>query len=921
MATTAPASTSAEPAATLALSTTQIKLADRTIELRGLTVEQGQIIYDALPPHYKAMADNYASIAKNYERALKINLPQGMSFDQAFQHFTEAMKTGVDFASEKTATYLKEFNQVFGNIPAISALRTTTTAVGNLSSALGGATSAASDILGIPGAILNVSGLMLTEMFGAIKPSISDGQARAFGAALAGAALHENAVRQGMPLIANPLTGEKSIVFENMGEATAAGAEHATTSIPILSDVWSYIVAAGKLVMSYFSKDPAIKNLSFMERWNHSLAEARSEQTARQPDLTYEQRLEARLAAGEIKRAAAKVERAEVVAGLSTKDYVAATTVPNVHVGQDGKTTVVTLDAQGQAKASSLKAPDGSEVGRIDRIVAETGDIAPGLQEVVKEGNGYAMTGYAAGAGALAGAEYRWKPIRRLSNLGVSAATSLTQTASAIGTGLASVTVRAATAVTGWVLPNSEGPQKYFQPNQDKVDATVKAVGNATRVAAEKAGKSADEITKLVATAEEAAKKTALTSARPLHSRAVDFLRPVGDGVQAGGKYVRNLLSMTHEVTVAATDVIKTKLQWDVRSSAQKAADEIAKKTLVEAVPVTAPVVTAAPAPVVTAAAAPATATAAAQPPVAAATAAPAKTAGTGLMGRVRELGQSASALLRGARSKWLVGGAALAGAGAASAQGQSVVAGASSFASDITGLSDVKRGDPVRGAAVFSNLFTRLMVSPVEAVDNYRLVENLRAIDSGLVEQLSRLVSANSAASGNEYLKRVAQLKEMQARGVSHVTVSGALSQESIGKFLYEGKPIHSHNPASDVMTVSGLPATIAEMIDTNLRLYLATGGTIEQARAMLAPTGTLPADPALSAAVVAQQTRAAAVAAAVASPEAQRAIGNAQMAINRGAPVVFGKVSSAKPGSFVAPATPPMQVAEHQLSAFPAA
>ncbi len=393
-------------AATKPASTTTIALDGKEIELRGISVEQGQQIYAALPAEYKQRADAYAAIAKNYERALKIEMPEGMSFSQGWKEYSDAVKKGVDFAHEGVAPHLKKLDAWVKehDIPVFSSMRRADGVLEATGDALNAARGGASDAWNMLDNVGKFLGVVGNEAKGATKNAlglgISDAQAKAFGTVFAAAEFHESAVRQGLPLISNPFGKHgDSLVFNYKGEALGAAGEHVTTSVPILSTVWTLIVAAAKFVKSFFSDDDA-KDITLGQRWEKSLAAARAEHDAKHPELSYEERLVARIKAGETERAADKVTKAETVADIKTAGLVAASTGKTPYVAKDGTTNLVATNAAGTPTGAPLVDADGKPVGRIDRVANAAGDVAPNTANAVKQGNVAAIG--AAGVGVVA---------------------------------------------------------------------------------------------------------------------------------------------------------------------------------------------------------------------------------------------------------------------------------------------------------------------------------------------------------------------------------------------------------------------------------------------------------------------------------------------------------------------------------------
>lgn len=410
---TAPA-TQAPAAATA--SDTIIKLDGKEVELKGITVEQTTAMYEALPAEYKHRADAYAKIAKNIERVIK-DLPAGMSVGKAWEEYTQAFDSTGKFIKDGSKPWLEKFHAAVEGTP-LAALRTGDSLAEIMGSAKKGVGAGISDATGAVGNFGKLLEVLGAEVKGATKDAfgiatVSDAQAKALGTVFAAAEFHESAVRQGLPVLDASLN---NLVVKYPLAAAGAAAEHATASVPIASDVWSYIVAAAKFVMNLFSNafgENADKNLPFFDNlakawektsYSASLAEARGEQAAKNPSLSFGERLEARVKAGETERAAAKLEAAQVEQKLNVPEgTVAAANGKAPFVAPNGTLNQTTPDASGKPEVKPVLGADGKPVDRVERIVGAAAGVFPETTKALKEGDPTTIAGVAAGT-ALAGA-------------------------------------------------------------------------------------------------------------------------------------------------------------------------------------------------------------------------------------------------------------------------------------------------------------------------------------------------------------------------------------------------------------------------------------------------------------------------------------------------------------------------------------
>ena len=557
-----------------------------------------------------------------------------------------------------------------------------------------------------------------------------------------------------------------------------------------------------------------------------------------------------------------ELTKLEKIGGLDTKTYGHLLAYGGVVRGVDGRDTHVAAADSNNAgpstpgrntPADAAAAAAKREQERksfLERLQQEAGDnhFAGTAATADKAGWGGTLT-----AGALAaGAEYKTRVFSRISNTVVGVSNWGAQLVTSATTNTAAFASRVTGNIVGWVMPSSDGLQKVVD------DAGEKAAKEATKQA-KKAGLEGEALAAKVAEAKEAAREAAMKGLqeRGAVSRAIDPLRAIGDNARDAGKVGSDLFKGLGDWANAKLDAIKSKLTFDTRSAAQKAADEALKQTAGTTGQAAAQV------------AAPAAQT------VAQTTAHATVTAQTVAQGVEKAVPQSmwakgtekAAVLLNkiGAKKLALLLGAGGA-AGAASARGvdgQQAVMSVGERIAEVTGANDVvNNGKPFLGVAKFADIFTWIGIpsfeQAVKAPDQLKAMEQ---IDVAKLNQISALVTAQTKATGNEYLDQVIKLKAMQARGVKEVAFMPPSSIDDAGRVLYEGKAIATPNYSGNPMNMITQPmtTTVSEMIKTNLQLYVVKGGDVAQAQALLgialaqAPaTGTLKADPAMSEAAV---------------------------------------------------------------------
>jgi hypothetical protein len=185
----------------------------------------------------------------------------------------------------------------------------------------------------------------------------------------------------------------------------------------------------------------------------------------------------------------------------------------------------------------------------------------------------------------------------------------------------------------------------------------------------------------------------------------------------------------------------------------------------------------------------------------------------------------------------------------------------------NIFGVEDFSKGDWKRGSAT---VVQNLIFLPVRTeLDQHRDRKNTAKLDGQPVQQIIDLVPAKAKATtgnawkdgynhamgehetGNIYLDRIMQLKEMKARGVTTVGVSTSGSNllwsldERVGDIRYEGSQRGFMRGLKESAlalvtlgdTFKSTEMTIDQAIELNSRQYLVRGGSVDAARTAVAP------------------------------------------------------------------------------------
>jgi hypothetical protein len=388
-------------------SPTSVHVAGLYYELHNLSVEDGAKLYDLLPTtptNYKQIADQYAQLAKIYESSVQIALPEGMDRQTAWGNYLKFVRSG-ESLTDKTAPYIKDFSTLVGT-QMQTALKGTSVGDGieNTNNALrftGGALGGVYDFAMTIPRLVSLGGTAAGEAAGAVTPGISDGQAKAFGAAYAAAMLHEGAMRENMPMFDSPFNDQKSMFWSYPIEASMAGLEYLSMNVPLVKEAYPYIIAAAKWVWEAVTH---IGSTDKARSFSEILADTKTNiEKKHREGATWRSLTEERLRGNEVGAAEQKMIAAETVGGISTRDLAPLAGSGGVINGQDGYRYTVDPNAKGGVAVQQMQGPDGKPIDRIDRIgesaanvLGQTGqNIADGKADAADFGG---VLGYGAAA-------------------------------------------------------------------------------------------------------------------------------------------------------------------------------------------------------------------------------------------------------------------------------------------------------------------------------------------------------------------------------------------------------------------------------------------------------------------------------------------------------------------------------------------
>lgn len=396
---------------------TEIGIFDQRFELKNMSVEDGERLYRLIEekaPDYKPMADAYANLAKRFQRKLDIELPNGMSFATAWENTINAAKRAggipvdaADYQKKIYETFKDDIEKIPGVGTAANVAETASSVAGAGGAAVGGAWNTLLLLPRALGSAFTIGGEVVNSATGALAP-ISDGQARAFGAAMAGSAIYEGSVRKAMPFIDMPFNGVDSQVFEYPTESLGAAWDYAILNIPLLKDIAPYIQACFNMVMQWASVKEGQPKKSFSDFVKE--AQQSAEEARTNGGDTYQGLAERRMRAGETERAAGRVREAKVIADVDVAPVVDVAENGTPFQETDGTASQATPDAKGLPTVTPVTEPDGTKLTTWDRIKEAAYAPVKPLVDGAKEHPITTTVGAAGGAALIAKGASRFGP-------------------------------------------------------------------------------------------------------------------------------------------------------------------------------------------------------------------------------------------------------------------------------------------------------------------------------------------------------------------------------------------------------------------------------------------------------------------------------------------------------------------------------
>lgn len=362
---------------------TEIRINGQTFDLAGMSAAEGAELYNALPQDVRAQADVYAKLAKRFERAQNIALPGGMSFDNAWANTVAALRAGRGQLPPNSEQYMKDiaatFRDQINQIPGMGIVNGANNVSRNSGDLVGGG----ADFLMMFPRALSAAFTTGGEGRDALSFSISDNQARAFGAAFAGSVYYEGIARRAQPLPAQ--------FIGNLPQYAPATLEWAAVNTPILGDVWPYIAGSAQWLYQLMFREagtPAARWQDVVEGVRDDIAERRSSGRTSFADIATDHMRDTEAARG-----VARVQAAGSIAGVETAELGDLANQGGVYTDRSGVTRQFSTN-NGNVTDEAVLNANGQEQGRLERIGAAWSQaISPVTDELFNDKFGWRDVG------------------------------------------------------------------------------------------------------------------------------------------------------------------------------------------------------------------------------------------------------------------------------------------------------------------------------------------------------------------------------------------------------------------------------------------------------------------------------------------------------------------------------------------------
>ena len=381
---------------------TKITINGREFELRNMSAAQGDALYAALGQlpgeegvRYRQMADSVAHVAQQFNALANIELPPGLTLQNALSHYFNLLRQGSRAIESATDPWIRHMHQALspGTARSLDVWARAASVPGNIwDGARDGSTA-------LPQFVLDAIGALRNRMPRGVN--ISEDQARAFGAAYAAAMYREQnpdpAAQTPTPAPAVP--GVKVRILDNITTGLEYGWMQLSHAVPLIPQVI-------RAVFNWFGAIP--DSWSISAAWRKAGQELETAQRAelaayggRMPSFSELLANNHRISTETPRHADAQatLRAAGTVAGISTDPLVRALEGNEPLWNREGHLATITRNPVGLFEAQPVNRPDGTPVTHENSAPART----YGLPESGRDTEYKLAYGAAAAAGTAAG--------------------------------------------------------------------------------------------------------------------------------------------------------------------------------------------------------------------------------------------------------------------------------------------------------------------------------------------------------------------------------------------------------------------------------------------------------------------------------------------------------------------------------------
>ncbi|MES2984225.1 MAG: hypothetical protein V4735_03455 [Pseudomonadota bacterium] len=343
-------------------------------DMMHLSAADAAVMYAALgqvdsPTKYQEMADVFAGLARNFKSIQSLNLPIGMTYQQAINNFGKMLRENKGKLKENLGegeAYLRDMAKTpFGEALVQSEFYKNVESTAHVANTVGSIATGVMRPFDAAGKTYDAVTGTTGELWNQAGWGVSDAQAKAVGTAYAVA--HYMSGPDGPKATVN----REANGLDKFLAWTETSWDKVWHLVP--ANVAAYITGAIKFAMSGF-KD-----------WNESHALALKEATearskpAPEMETVLAARMEKSINEKARPRALELLARAETVAGVETKPIAEAMKYGAVYRGQDGTMYELSFDDKGAPKSAPLKGEDGKPLTLNKRLADQWREVGKAI--------------------------------------------------------------------------------------------------------------------------------------------------------------------------------------------------------------------------------------------------------------------------------------------------------------------------------------------------------------------------------------------------------------------------------------------------------------------------------------------------------------------------------------------------------------